>query len=262
MIFLRSALFAVTFYASTFVLTLLCLPGLVLPYRVALFFEQKWLAAMLKVVAWTVGITVEWRGEGNIPDGPVILAAKHQSAWDTIELTRRHPEAVLVLKRELTWIPVWGWYLKRLGMIPIDRAKGVSALKNIAAAATRARAAGRSVLIFPQGTRTPPGAVRPYLPGVAAIYTQLRVPVVPIALNSGLFWPRRRFMKWPGIVTVEYLEPIPPGLDRKTFMNTLAERIDPATARLEAEALQRFPWLPPIPPPEDAGAAPATAAEP
>lgn len=247
--YLRSVIFAVAFYTVTISLSVLFMPGLLLPYRAVLFLKQVWLHIVLWLIRNTIGISVETRGEENLPDGPVVLAAKHQSAWDTMGLSILHEEAAFVLKRELTWIPVWGWYLVRMGMIPIDRARGVSALKRLSEVARRRIAEGRPVLIFPQGTRTPAGASRPYLPGVSAIYTALGVPVVPVALNSGLFWPRRRFMKWPGTITVEYLEPIQPGLDRKSFMKALEARIEPATARLEAEAHERYPYLPALPAP-------------
>ncbi len=243
---LRSFLFAIAFNATTVVMSLLIVPALVLPYRLVLVCKQLWLRVVLWQIRIVIGIDFVERGKANIPAGPVIFAAKHQSAWDTLGPSYVQPQMVFVLKRELTWIPVWGWYLIRIGMIPIDRAKGVTALRRLVDRARRAIAAGRSVLIFPQGTRTPPGVERPYLPGVAALYAGLDVPVVPVALNSGLFWPRRKMVKWPGTITLEYLEPIAPGLDRRTFMKTLADRIEPATARLEAEARAQFPWLPPI----------------
>lgn len=243
---LRALLFSVAFTATTIAMSLFIIPGLLLPYRFVLAYKQLWLRVVLWQIRIVIGIDFEERGRENIPAGPVVFAAKHQSAWDTLGPSYVHPEMVFVLKRELTWVPVWGWYLVRMGMIPIDRAKGIAALKNLVARARVAIARGRSVLIFPQGTRTPPGVERPYLPGTAALYTGVEVPVVPVALNSGLFWPRRKLGKWPGTITLEYLEPIEPGLDRRTFIRTLAERIEPATARLEAEALEKFPWLPPI----------------
>ncbi|UCH72989.1 MAG: 1-acyl-sn-glycerol-3-phosphate acyltransferase [Rhodospirillales bacterium] len=246
MMLVRSLLFAVTFTATTVMMSLLILPGLVLPYRFVLVYKQVWLKVVLWQIQTVIAIDFEERGRANIPAGPVIFAAKHQSAWDTLGPSLLHPEMVYVLKRELTWIPAWGWYLIRVGMIPIDRSKGPKALKGLVHRAREAIAKGRSVLIFPQGTRTAPGAKRPYLPGVAALYAGLDVPVVPVALNSGLFWPRRQLRKWPGTITLEYLEPISPGLDRKSFMKELADRIEPATARLESEARVRFPWLPPL----------------
>jgi 1-acyl-sn-glycerol-3-phosphate acyltransferase len=259
--YLRTLLFSATFMATTVAMSIFIAPGLVLPYRAVLMYKQLWLTVVLWQIRHVIGITHEERGRENIPDGPVIFAAKHQSAWDTLAPAFIHPQLVFVLKRELTWVPFWGWYLIRLGMIPIDRAKGIASLKKLADRTRKAADAGRPVLIFPQGTRTPPGASRPYLPGVAMVYTNLDMPVVPIALNSGLFWPRRKFLKWPGIITLEYLEPIPPGLDRKTFMKTLEERIESATARLEAEALERFPWLPPITPDEGGSDAAAASAK-
>lgn len=247
--FVRSIVFAVAFYAVTMAMSLLFLPGLLLPYPAVMSLKQIWLSVALWLVRNVVGITVRTRGEDSLPEGPYILAPKHQSAWDTMGLSILHKEAAFVLKRELIWVPVWGWYLIRTGMIPIDRARGIAALKRVSALARERIAQGRPVLIFPQGTRTPPGAKRPYLPGVAAIYAALGVPVVPVALNSGLFWPRRRFVKWPGTITVEYLEPIQPGLERKAFMRELESRIETATARIEEEARLRYPYLPAPSPP-------------
>lgn len=247
MLFLRSLAFAVGFYSLGPTVALAVTPGLLMPYKVVIACKQGWLRTMLWLVRNVIGLTYETRGTHNIPDGPVVFAAKHQSAWDTIALSFIHGQAAVVLKRELIWIPVWGWFFFRLGMIPIDRGKGLSALKRIVAAAHQRISEGRSVLIFPQGTRTAPGARRPYLVGVAAIYAELDVPVVPVALNSGVFWPRRTFLKWPGTVTIDYLEPIQPGLKRKEFLKILEERIEAATGKLEAEAAKRFPWLPPIP---------------
>jgi len=243
--FLRSLIFAFAFTATTVVMSLLVMPALVMPYPAVLLCKQLWLRVVLWQIRMVIGIDFEERGRERIPPGPVIFASKHQSAWDTLGPGYLHPEIVFVLKRELTWIPVWGWYLIRMGMIPIDRAKGTTALRQLVARARIAVAEGRPVMIFPQGTRTPPGAHKPYLPGVAALYAGLEVPVVPVALNSGLFWPRRKLAKWTGTITLEYLEPIAPGLDRKTFMKILAERIEPATLRLEAEAREKHPWLPP-----------------
>jgi len=215
-----------------------------MPYRVVLAIKQLWLRLTLGMTRHLIGIDWEERGRRNIPDGPVIFAVKHQSALDTLVLSFVHPTCAFVLKRELIWVPIWGLYLLRMKMIPIDRSKGIASLKRINEAAAATAKSGRSILIFPQGTRTPPGAERPYLPGVAAIYKGANLPVVPVALNSGMFWPRKAMSKQPGIVTVEYLEPIEPGLDRRTFMSMLESRIEPATARLEREALDRFPHLP------------------
>ena len=242
--FARILLFNILFVSSTAILSLLVTPGLFLPYRVAIWLKQVWLWLVLGLARHIMGIRTEIRGRENIPDGPVVFAVKHQSAWDTMALGAAHPHGAFVLKHELVRLPIWGWYLLRLGMIPIDRAKGMVSLMKITRAAGKLIAQGRSVLIFPQGTRTLPGTKHPYLPGVASIYKGTRVPVVPVALNSGLFWPKKLMNKYPGTITMEYLEPIQPGLDRETFMETLETRIETATARLEAEALERFPYLP------------------
>lgn len=244
--YIRSILFSVAFAMTTFGMSALVIPGLFMSDHFVMRCKALWLRVVLWQIRTVIGIDYEERGRENIPDGPVIFAAKHQSAWDTLAPCHIHPEMVFVLKRELTWLPVWGWYLVRVGMIPVDRSKGMAALKRIARHARKTVDDGRSIMIFPQGTRTPPGADLPYLPGVAAIYASAGVPVVPVALNSGLFWPRRKFVKWPGTTVLEYLPPIEPGLDRKTFMKTLIDQIEPATARLEAEALKKYTYLPPI----------------
>jgi 1-acyl-sn-glycerol-3-phosphate acyltransferase len=137
-----------------------------------------------------------------------------------------------VLKRELLHIPMFGWYMRKVGMIAVDRSRGASALKQMVREAQATFAAGRSIAIFPEGTRTAPGEHKPYQPGVAALYTQLGVPVVPIALNSGLFWGRKAFLKKPGTITLQILPAIPPGLDRKTFMKRLESSIEDASKAL------------------------------
>jgi 1-acyl-sn-glycerol-3-phosphate acyltransferase len=146
-----------------------------------------------------------------------------------------------VFKRELLWIPVYGWYLWRSGGISIDRTGGAGALKRMIAAARQTIAEGRHIVIFPEGTRVPVGERKPYHPGVAALYSQLKVPVVPVALNSGLFWGRRSFLKKPGRIVLEFLEPIPPGLRRREFLEVLEQRIEPASLALAAEARRARP---------------------
>ena len=165
--------------------------------------------------------------------GPAILAAKHQSAWDTIVFYRvLDADPVYVLKRELTWIPILGWYLRRVGMVAVDRKGGAAALRRMTATAHAALAEGRRIVIFPEGTRTAPGARRPYHPGVAALYAATDVPVVPVALDSGRYWPRRGFLKRPGTITLRILPPLPPGLARKAFVAELEHRIEEACAAL------------------------------
>ena len=169
---------------------------------------------------------------GNLPDGPVIIASKHQSSWETLAFARLFPDSAIVLKRELLFIPIVGWAMARAGNIAVARGDGASALRGLVKQAKAVIADGRSILIFPEGTRVAIGAEHPYQVGTAALYRQLGVPVVPVALNSGLFWGRRQFVKRPGVIDVEILPPIAPGLRREAFMTTLRERIEVATERL------------------------------
>jgi 1-acyl-sn-glycerol-3-phosphate acyltransferase len=188
-----------------------------------------------------MGIEFEVRGSENLPTNrPFIIASKHQSAWDTLIYNIIVLDCAYVVKRELFWFPFFGWFLWRVGMIGIDRKGGATALRELVADGKAHLAAGRSIVIFPEGTRTPPGTQNQYLPGVAALYTKCKVPVVPTALNSGMFWPRRTFLKYPGTVVVEFLPVIEPGLRRREFSALLEEAIEPATTRIEEEAQRIF----------------------
>ncbi len=194
-----------------------------------------WMHGLQVVLRLVVGLSYEVRGRNRLPSGPAIIASKHQSAWETLIFHVLVPDLAVGLKYELTRIPIFGWYLMRGGAIRIDRGGAARALRSLVDGARAAAARGVSILIFPEGTRRAPEDPPDYKPGVAALYTALDLPVVPVALNSGLFWSRRSFMKRPGRITVEFLEPIPPGLDRRTFMAELQRRIETATARLVAE---------------------------
>ncbi|MFQ5954913.1 MAG: lysophospholipid acyltransferase family protein [Kiloniellales bacterium] len=237
---IRAFLFNVAFFGLTAVLALAYLPLLVLPWRVLSGGVRLWAVIVVWLLRVIIGLRHEVRGADNLPHRPVIVAAKHQSTWETITLNMLLRDPAAVIKKELTLIPVWGWLARRTRHIRVDRRAGVKALREMTAAAAMAVADGRSIVIFPQGTRIAPGDWRPYLPGVAALYGALGLPVVPVALNSGLFWGRRSFVKRPGVITVEFLAPIAPGLDRKAFMRELEHRIETATRRLEEEAVARF----------------------
>jgi 1-acyl-sn-glycerol-3-phosphate acyltransferase len=236
MILLRSLAFNVALYLFTALEAIMGLPALLLPRRLASRFGCAWAAAVLRLCTLTAGLSYEVRGRENLPRGPVIIAMKHQSAWDTFAVAALFPDPAIVLKRELLWIPFYGWYLKKAGMIGIDRQGGAASLRRLVAASERAAAEGRPIVIFPEGTRTAPGTRRPYQPGVAALYRQLGVPLVPVAVNSGLYWGRRSFLKRPGRIVVEILPPIPPGGERRAVMAALEERIETAAERLVAEA--------------------------
>jgi 1-acyl-sn-glycerol-3-phosphate acyltransferase len=164
-----------------------------------------------------------------------LVASKHQSAWDTIALVTLFPDPAMVLKAELLKIPLYGWFCRKFEMIPVERSAGAAALRRMLKAAKTAAAAGRQIVIFPEGTRRAPGAEPDYKPGIVPLYETLGLACVPIALNSGLYWPRRAFRRYPGTIIVEVLEPIPPGLPRSAFRELLEQRIEEATARLVAE---------------------------
>ena len=231
---LRSVAFQLLFYMATVVVSVVSLPLLALPRAATLWMVRGWCGLTLWLLRWVVGLDYEVLGRENVPAGPVIYAVKHQSAWEALVMPLLVPDPAIVLKRELLFVPMFGWYLLRVGMIPVDRAGGSRALKRMLAAARRAQAAGRPVVVFPEGTRTAPGAAGAYQPGVAALYRALDAPVVPVALNSGVFWPPRAFVLRPGRITLRFLPPIPPGLKRPEFMTTLHDRIEIATRRLEA----------------------------
>jgi len=212
--------------------------ALLLPYQVAVWGQRQWARGVNFLMGLTAGIHVEYRGLEHRPEGAAIVAAKHQSAWDTLIWHILLDDPAMVLKRELLLIPIYGWLCRKTRMIAVDRKAGPKALRVMLDDAKSATARGRPIVIFPQGTRTSPGTLVedvPYLPGVSALYRSLDVPVVPVALNSGFFWPRRQLMRHPGTIVLEFLEPIPPGLRRKEFDAQLQNRIENATSALELE---------------------------
>jgi 1-acyl-sn-glycerol-3-phosphate acyltransferase len=235
-ILLRSLAFQLGFYLLTAVMGVAGLPLLLLPGRWAMGFGTAWSRATLMLLEAVVGLGYEVRGRDNLPAGAVLIAMKHQSAWDTLAAPVVFSRPVIVMKRELGWIPIYGWYVLKAGMIPIDRGAGPRALRTMVAAAAGPVAEGRPIIIFPEGTRTAVGAPPAYQPGVYALYRQLRLPLVPVAVNSGVFWGRRRFAKRPGRIVVEILPPLAPGGERGTVMAALEGAIETATARLVAAA--------------------------
>ncbi|MGH7125233.1 MAG: lysophospholipid acyltransferase family protein [Stellaceae bacterium] len=234
MTLLRSLLFNLVFYSWTVVLGIGALPMMLAPRATVMRFGRWWSRTALVLARAIAGIDYELRGAEHLPREPAIIAMKHQSAWDTLAVPALLGDVAVVLKRELLWVPLYGWYAHKAGMIPVDRGAGATALKSMVRRAREVVAERRPIVIFPEGTRTAVGAKRAYHPGVAALYTQLGLPVVPVAVNSGLFWPRRRFLKRPGRIVVEALPPLPPGLDRKAFLAELQSRIETATERLVA----------------------------
>lgn len=200
---------------------------------------ERWERGLQWLLRTLVGLDYAVRGADRVPKSGVIFAVKHQSAWDTITAHLLVEDPAIPLKQELTKVPIFGRCLLHAGMIRLDRGHGTQALRSLIDGGRLAVERGSPIFIFPEGTRTQPGEKSRYHPGVAALYKQLALPVVPVALNSGLYWGRRSFAKRAGTILVEFLEPIEPGLDRKTFMAELEHRIETATARLITEAGQR-----------------------
>jgi 1-acyl-sn-glycerol-3-phosphate acyltransferase len=233
--FLRSLAFQIGFWSWTALMAFAGLPFLFGTRRAMMAFGTFWARGTFALLRWIVGLDYAVRGRENLPAGPAIVAMKHQSAWDTLAATLLFRDCAVVIKRELGWLPFYGWYVVKAGSIPVDRGAAARALRRMVARAARAAAERRSIVIFPQGTRTAVGAKQPYLPGIAALYQQLDLPVVPVALNSGLFWGRRRFLRRPGTVLVEIRPAIPPGLKRAEFMAALERTIETATEALVAE---------------------------
>jgi 1-acyl-sn-glycerol-3-phosphate acyltransferase len=236
LIFLRSLLFQILFYAWTALCAFLGLPFMLTPRLWMMRFGTEWLRISLWLLRVTVGLTHELRGREHLPAGPALIAMKHQSAWDTFAVPILFPLVAMVIKRELGYVPFYGWYALKAGMIPIDRKGGAKALMKMVAACRDRLAQHRSIMIFPEGTRSAVGARVRYQPGVAALYSALDVPLVPVALNSGLFWGRRAFTKRPGKIIVEILPAIAPGGDRRAVLAELEMRIEQAAARLIAES--------------------------
>ena len=229
----RSLIFTFCFYLNTLLHVVFCSPVLVIPGRRALWAAvHSWANVSHWLLRTICGITYEIKHLDQIPHGPLLVACKHQSTWETLAFTLLFDDIAIVLKRELLFIPVIGWAMARAGNIAVARGDGASALRGLIRQAKAAIAEGRSIVIFPEGTRVALGDQRPYQVGTAALYRQLGVPVVPMALNSGLFWGRRQWVKRPGVITLEILPPIEPGLSREAFMEILRDRIESATNRL------------------------------
>jgi 1-acyl-sn-glycerol-3-phosphate acyltransferase len=232
---IRSIVFNVLFYANLLAHCVAAIPTLVMPRGAVLKIIHVWARTNLWLLCHVCRITVEFRGRDKIPPGPLLVASKHQSLWETFALVTLFADPAYILKRELMWIPFFGWYAWKVGMIPVDRGKRSQALIEMTARAGAELARNRQILIFPEGTRRAPGAEPSYRYGIVQLYGETGAACLPIALNSGLFWPRRSFRRYPGTILVEVLNPIAPGLDRQAFAARLQQSIEEATARLVAE---------------------------
>jgi 1-acyl-sn-glycerol-3-phosphate acyltransferase len=232
---LRSLAFNALFYLSLVVLMIVALPTMLLPRRFTVAMAKQWGRNSLWLLRVVCGTKVEWRGRDHVPDGPLLIAAKHQSIWETFALLPLFPDPTFVIKRELMHIPLFGWLAWKSGMIPVDRGSGLKTLRAIREGTRTALAQDRQIIVFPEGTRRPAGAEPDYKSGIAHIYVGVNATCVPVALNSGLFWARRHFMRHPGTIVVEFLDPIAPGMRRGDFLRHLETTIEAATARLVDE---------------------------
>lgn len=232
---IRSIAFDAAFYVVTALFLIFGSPLLLVPRLWAMAGLRAHARTTLWLMRWIVGTEMEVRGREHLPDGAYLVAAKHQSAWDTIALILLFPDPALVMKAELMKIPLYGWFCAKFGMIPIQRETGPSALRRMLKAARERAADGRQIFVFPEGTRRPPGAPPDYKPGVLLLYDALRLPCVPVSLNSGHFWPRDSFVRRPGKIVVEILPPIPAGLPRKEFRGRLIDAIEGRTTELSSE---------------------------
>lgn len=235
MLIVRSIAFNVLFYLNLALHLAVSVPILLLPQRGVIELGKMWARTSLWLLRVVCGMRVEWRGLDKIPHGALIVAAKHQSVWETFALFILFDNPTFIIKRELRWIPFFGWCTWKAGAIPVDRGAGKAGIPAMLERARVELERGRQIIIFPEGTRRPPGAEPKYKSGVTHLYGLGAAPCLPIALNSGLYWARRQFLRRAGTVRVDILDPIPPGLGNDEFFARLQHDLEQATARLIAE---------------------------
>ena len=235
MIYIRSGAFNVIFYVNLVLFLVLGSGFFFTPRKWSIQALQVWARTSIFLLRVVAGVGMEVRGRDNIPQGACLIAGKHQSLWETFAILPLLDDPAMVLKKELSYIPFFGWFIHKFRMIPVARSAGSQALRQLMDLAGKEIAAGRQVVIMPEGTRRGPDDPPAYKPGAMALYGRLNVPCVPFALNSGLFWPRRRFIRRPGTIVISFLPPVPPGLDRKLFQKRLEAAIEGETTRLVAE---------------------------
>lgn len=242
MLFIRQTLFHICFYGYMFIWCLILAPTLLLPRKYYMIFLQTYFNTNYYVEKWVLGLDYEVRGAEHIPEGSFLVAGKHYSTYETFKIHLLFKDPAIILKRELALIPIWGWLALKAGMIAINRSTGESAMKSILDGAKRLQKEGRPVIVFPQGTRvsindTP--EKKPYKFGVNRMQEATGLPIVPMATNSGVYWPRHSYFVKPGKVIFEFFPPIPAGQDLKATHKQMAEIIETNSNRLVQEALQK-----------------------
>ena len=237
---LRSLLFTLYLWGSALVLGVLCLPAL-LDQRASMAVSKVWARSCLGALRLLCGLDYRVENPERLPRGAGVVAVKHQAMWETLALTVLLDQPCFVLKKELASIPVFGWYCRADGFLFIDRAAGAKALREMTAGAKAAAAREAQLIIFPEGTRVPPGKTKPYQPGVAALVKVTGLPCVPIAHDAGMYWRHPGLVRLPGTVTLRVLEPIPADTPRAALLRELEARIEPASRALEAAAPHPLP---------------------
>jgi 1-acyl-sn-glycerol-3-phosphate acyltransferase len=237
---LRSMLFNIAFYIFTAMVAIGGLPFLLGPRDWARTIVAWWARGTQGLLHWIVGVKLVIEGREHVPDGPCIIAPKHQSAWETISFFYLARRPAFVMKQVLVWLPFVGLYLLRMGLIPIDRTGHAKALRKMMAAANKAAKDGRDIVVFAEGTRTAVGEQPALKPGVVGLYRTLGLPLVPVALNSGPVWDRRSFRKSRGVLTVRFMPALPPGLKKDELLSRLHQAInaDPSTGQLVQQAVK------------------------
>ncbi|MBB5535206.1 lysophospholipid acyltransferase family protein [Rhizobium giardinii] len=248
MIILRSVLFNIAFYVNLIVQMIVMTPiYFLVPRKTAWFVPKNWALSNHWLFKTIVGTTFEIEGLENIPKEGYIFAPKHQSFWDVYALLPWLSDPFFILKRELVWIPLFGWYVQKQRMVPVDRGARGRVMAAVMQRTKDEMATGRQLIIYPEGTRRPPGAPPHYKYGIARLYRDLAVPVVPVVMHPGLFWPRRKFLRFPGHFKVRILPPIEAGLDPDVFLQTLVDVMETASDQLLVETVKDNPHLP-LPP--------------
>lgn len=235
MTWIRSILFTIVFYIYSAIVFVLMIPTFLMPRKWAMIMPIVWTGGTMYLLKWICGIKIEITGRENLPKMKgYIVASKHQSALETNIFHNLIPDTFYVFKKELLWLPFAGLYALKTGCLPIDRNGGATALRKMFIGATKRFKQGQNMVIFPEGTRTPPGeeTTKPYSPGIALLYEHCHVPVVPIALNTGYCWPKNRFIRYPGTVSFHILKPIEPGLPKREFLRVLQETIETEQKKL------------------------------
>jgi 1-acyl-sn-glycerol-3-phosphate acyltransferase len=242
-IVIRSTIYNIAFYINIVVLMVGGLPSVLMGRRAAMYMARLWARTSVWLLEAICGTRLEFRGLDRIPKHGVVIAAKHQSIFETFALVIHVPDFAYVFKRELNWIPLFGWYLMAVEQIAINRSSGSTALTQVTNGVAKFLKSGRAIFIFPEGTRRPVGAPPRYKHGVSHLYSTLNASVMPVALNTGVFWPRRSFLRKPGLAVIEFLPVIEPGLPKDEFAQLLQDVIETRTDALVAEAYRADPSL-------------------